>query len=84
MNAPPTCTLRLGDARELDWIADDSVHLVLTSPPYWTLKKYNDHPQQLGDVAEYERRECSASAPTVVGRSARRSSMARRLTSAMA
>jgi len=54
MNAQPNCTLRLGDARALDWIADDSVHLVLTSPPYWTLKKYNDHPEQLGDVAEYE------------------------------
>ena len=46
--------LNLGDARELDWIPDASVHLVLTSPPYWTLKKYNDHPDQLGDVADYE------------------------------
>ena len=46
--------LRVGDARELDWIADESVHLVLTSPPYWTLKKYNEHPAQLGYVADYE------------------------------
>ncbi len=46
--------LNLGDARKLDWIQDDSVHLVLTSPPYWTLKKYNDHPDQLGDVHDYE------------------------------
>src|SRR6266849_4668969 len=46
--------LRLGDARELDWIDDASIHLVVTSPPYWTLKKYNDHPGQLGDVADYE------------------------------
>lgn len=46
--------LRLGDARELDWIPDDSIHLVVTSPPYWTLKKYNDHPGQLGDLDDYE------------------------------
>jgi len=46
--------LHEGDARELAWIADESVHLVVTSPPYWTLKKYNDHPGQLGDVADYE------------------------------
>lgn len=47
-------SLHLGDARELDWIPDNSIHLVITSPPYWTLKKYNDHPGQLGDVDDYE------------------------------
>ena len=47
-------TLYLGDARQLDWIPDTSIHLVVTSPPYWTLKKYNDHPAQLGDVADYD------------------------------
>ena len=41
--------LRLGDARELSWIADCSVHLVVTSPPYWTLKKYEDNQRQLGE-----------------------------------
>lgn len=46
--------LRLGDARQLDWIEDNSIHLVVTSPPYWTLKKYNDHPNQLGAIADYE------------------------------
>lgn len=46
--------MNLGDARELSWIPDSSVHLIVTSPPYWTLKKYNEHPGQLGDVAEYE------------------------------
>ena len=49
-----TVRLHLGDARDLSWIDDQSVHLVVTSPPYWTLKKYNDHPNQLGDVADYE------------------------------
>jgi DNA modification methylase len=31
-----------------------SKHLEVTSPPYWTLKKYPDGPGQLGDVADYE------------------------------
>jgi modification methylase len=47
-------TLNLGDARKLDWIPDESVHLVVTSPPYFNLKKYNDHPGQLGDLYDYE------------------------------
>lgn len=46
--------LHHGDARSLGWIPDSSVHLVVTSPPYWTLKKYNDHPGQLGDMNDYE------------------------------
>ena len=33
---------------------DESVHLVVTSPPYWNLKRYNEHPDQLGHVADYE------------------------------
>ena len=43
-----------GDARELGFIEDESVHLVVTSPPYWTLKKYRDHEDQLGDVHAYD------------------------------
>ena len=31
--------LHLGDARELSWIPDRSVHLVVTSPPYWTIER---------------------------------------------
>jgi len=42
------------DARQMDFIADKSVHLVVTSPPYWTLKKYNDHESQMGDIQRYE------------------------------
>lgn len=51
---PTVHTLRLGDARKLEWLEDGSLHLVVTSPPYWTLKKYNDHPDQLGDFGDYE------------------------------
>ncbi len=50
-----THKLCLGDARDLFWIPDESVHLIVTSPPYWTLKDYKeDNPGQLGDVADYE------------------------------
>jgi len=47
-------TLHCGDARQLDWIPDNSVHLVLTSPPYWVLKKYNEYSGQLGSLDDYE------------------------------
>lgn len=43
-----------GDARDLSFIADESIHLVVTSPPYWTLKKYREHPSQMGHIADYE------------------------------
>lgn len=43
-----------GDARDLSFIASESVHLVVTSPPYWTLKRYNDADGQLGHVEDYE------------------------------
>ena len=48
-----THLLNLGDARDLNWIDSDSVHLVVTSPPYFNLKKYNDHPHQLGNIDDY-------------------------------
>jgi site-specific DNA-methyltransferase (adenine-specific) len=51
---PVSVELRLGDARDLAWLPDESVHLVVTSPPYWTLKRYNERPGQLGHVADYE------------------------------
>ncbi|MCC6230287.1 MAG: hypothetical protein IT432_13815 [Phycisphaerales bacterium] len=46
--------LNLGDARALGWIPDESVHLVVTSPPYFNLKEYNKHPGQLGEMDDYE------------------------------
>jgi modification methylase len=41
------------DSRNMDFLAPESVHLVLTSPPYWTLKDYREHPHQLGSLADY-------------------------------
>jgi len=36
------------------FLTPDSVHLVLTSPPYWTLKEYRRGDGQLGFVSDYE------------------------------
>ena len=47
--------LRLGDARDLSFLADESVHLVVTSPPYFNLKQYEpSNPGQMGDIQDYE------------------------------
>jgi site-specific DNA-methyltransferase (adenine-specific) len=43
-----------GDARDLSFLDDASVHLAVTSPPYWNLKRYNENPRQLGHVPDYE------------------------------
>ncbi len=43
-----------GDARSLDFLPNETIHLVVTSPPYWNLKKYNDNPHQLGHINDYE------------------------------
>jgi DNA modification methylase len=51
---PTTHRLFLRDARGMTFLEAESVHLVLTSPPYWTLKKYRDSTGQLGSVANYE------------------------------
>jgi len=42
------------DSRERKNLDEKSIHLVVTSPPYWTLKKYNDCEGQLGDIENYE------------------------------
>jgi DNA modification methylase len=51
---PTRHELRRSDARNLNFLPDNSVHLVLTSPPYWTLKQYNESEGQLGSVVDYE------------------------------
>lgn len=51
---PSTHSIVLGDSRHMEAIPDESVQLVLTSPPYWTLKQYAGSVGQLGDVEEYD------------------------------
>ncbi len=43
-----------GDARDLSFLDNESVHLVVTSPPYWNLKRYNETADQLGHIQDYE------------------------------
>lgn len=43
----------IGDARKMDQIEDESVHLVITSPPYWQLKDYGAS-DQIGFNDSYE------------------------------
>jgi DNA modification methylase len=38
----------------MDELAPESVHLVVTSPPYWTLKEYRDSKGQMGHIEDYE------------------------------
>jgi len=49
-----THDLHQGDARDLGWIKDETVHLVVTSPPYWTLKEYEPSDAQMGAIEDYE------------------------------
>lgn len=51
---PTRHSLHHADSRDLSFIPSESIHLVVTSPPYWTLKRYNEHAGQLGHVADYE------------------------------
>ena len=51
---PTRHELFLGDSRSEPPLSPESIHLVVTSPPYWTLKEYPDSEGQLGWVADYE------------------------------
>ncbi|MBI4703117.1 MAG: site-specific DNA-methyltransferase [Deltaproteobacteria bacterium] len=43
----------LGDARRLATVSDESIHLVVTSPPYFDLVTYVDGEHQLGHLHDY-------------------------------
>lgn len=52
---PTTQYLLLGDARQrLSTVEDASIHLIVTSPPYWILKRYPTREGQLGHVSDYD------------------------------
>jgi DNA modification methylase len=53
-SVPTSHRLFLRDARSLGDLKPESVHLVLTSPPYWTLKEYRHWDGQLGHIPDYE------------------------------
>jgi DNA modification methylase len=43
----------IGDSRKMDAVENESVHLVVTSPPYWQLKDYGPR-QQIGYNDSYQ------------------------------
>ncbi len=42
------------DSRSISTLQRGSVHLIVTSPPYWTLKEYRETPGQMGHIKDYE------------------------------
>jgi len=54
---PTSHEVRLGDSRSMR-LDRESIHLVVTSPPYWTLKEYRDTEGQLGHLADYDEFLC--------------------------
>ena len=51
---PTVHDLHIGDAREMDFLGSQTVHLVVTSPPYWTLKEYRPTSGQMGHISDYD------------------------------
>ncbi len=54
LGGPTTHRIYEADARDLSEIPDESLHLVVTSPPYASLKEYEEHPDQLGHIEDYD------------------------------
>ncbi len=53
-SVPTSHTLYLANSCDIEFFDTDSIHLVVTSPPYWNLKKYNQTEGQLGEIANYQ------------------------------
>lgn len=51
---PTNHSFHLADATRIDFLEPENVHLILTSPPYWNLKEYNEGERQLGNINDYE------------------------------
>jgi modification methylase len=51
---PTQHDLYRADARSVEFLRAESVHLVVTSPPYWTLKDYNVSEGQMGSIGDYD------------------------------
>lgn len=46
-------TVKVGDCRDLGHIADGSIDLIVTSPPYWDKADYGTGADNLGNVSSY-------------------------------
>lgn len=54
LRLPTNHRLVCADSREIRAVKNETVDLAVTSPPYWTLKKYPDRQGQMGDIVDYE------------------------------
>jgi len=54
MTGPTRHVVRQGDARDLSFIETEIGRAFCTSPPYGSLKEYEDHPGQLGNLPVYD------------------------------
>lgn len=46
--------IKEADSRKLSFIEDESIGLVVTSPPYWDKANYGDHQGNLGNIKNYK------------------------------
>lgn len=52
---PTVHDLYMADSRRMSVLDKEAIHLVITSPPYWTLKRYRETDGQLGHIANYDK-----------------------------
>lgn len=52
-DGPELLRVMQGDSRNLAFLANDSVGLVVTSPPYWNKADYGKNPENLGSIGNY-------------------------------
>jgi site-specific DNA-methyltransferase (adenine-specific) len=50
-----TCQIVNGDSRDLSFISDDSVNLIITSPPYWDKADYGNGNGNIGKRENYDK-----------------------------
>lgn len=53
INSSKNLTLKVADSRNLSFIEDESIGLIVTSPPYWDKAAYGDKDINLGNIHIY-------------------------------
>lgn len=53
LGAAELLDVKRGDSRDLSFIPDGDVSLVVTSPPYWNKANYGSRPENLGNQSSY-------------------------------
>lgn len=54
LSLPSNHNFICGDSRNMTEVKDESVHLVVTSPPYFNIKDYSEGSDQLGSLNNYQ------------------------------